>query len=1027
VKKTTDYSHNWCLLLDVLKSVLCSRHWLSSTIRSEKKTHIALNEIKCEARRYEDAGSPRLVRNRKSHLFSFEIPFFRPDWHHFAILVLSFAIAGGVCTWAGSGFDSPAGIDKALRTLVSIFVLGISLVNLTRSLSEAGRFTGEYLNAACRMPLFCSLTFLAAFMAFIGWFMTTISWFPAISTSFVAAASVGAAIACLAMLAFVVRETVVCLMPSESVRVVSQFAAAKLCYGYLKEVYVGLSKLKHKDSLEEWCKQDFKAIHPPSEYYGYYFRSHHSPDETEKNCKIPLGKSTFNVETYKDYHYQKLANLDRYLVRNGAELFLSAPEYDSEQGNLGILTSPDMDNKKDLQATIEKMGGQAVRFRRFDFEEVSEDFWDSQESALTEAVKRALDKADPVQLRAYLDAVNKPLTVLRQVRRHRVVRDTHGEYVRRGHSFLRLYIIVLREILDRQSGQNYAQAFAMARVLLKSIWEETAIILKEMDYHGMALFTGLALQIYSVIWAAGDKAGSLQEMRAQFGGFYTFAEDWLEDAEAEDTQEVEKMRMVLYEGLTKWLLMVLERPEESELVRQLCDAGREIAFGRKGEITFDRGNLVAQHFVLSGYLMSRVKAGDVDVSELERLFCERHAYCPDVDFDALITFYLSNPFPFQTLDCYLHIFYKPTQKTSNPLTGSSHSSGCGMTGQHEIALAFIYLAASALTKNAEEPKAIPEDMSFNLNDEAMETVAELFKHTGLKHGLDRLKEWRSRSKALHDEAEAKEIADAALNGQKVEEWKKDFWERYSTSLPVLSLCLKNGNYQIDEDTRTADVRYKLSKLAVIDWKHSIIGAGGDEYGRSLGRNGHDQLLDKLSKRPGKPSQVKGSLSDTMGRAVAWLENKRCNNEAGVIIVKAQHSPESELYNDEDFVPSWREDVRSLGFNGFYRGFPIVWHRTDVEGGDSSQATSEHQSKKIVAVDLKGWKGIKVRKSVVSEGKFGELTIRTWTEEEVQEAVDSKKLELNDVDKAKGYCLVDISLHWELSSCKPPKMKIYAIV
>ena len=141
---------------------------------------------------------------------------------------------------------------------------------------------------------------------------------------------------------------------------------------------------------------------------------------------------------------------------------------------------------------------------------------------------------------------------------------------------------------------------------------------------------------------------------------------------------------------------------------------------------------------------------------------------------------------------------------------------------------------------------------------------------------------------------------------------------------------------------------------------------------------------------------------------------------------ARHAPDSELYRDKDFVPSWREDVRSLGFNGFYRGFPIIWHRKSAKEGEGQQTLSEPVSKKVIAVDLKGWQGIRVKKMVFDNRVFGDLTIRTWTEKEVEKALDAGTLESKDVDRAKGNCPVEVSLHWALSSGKPPKIKSFEI-
>jgi hypothetical protein len=942
------------------------------------------------------------------------MPHFRPDWRSFAITILLFALIGGAYAWAVGDTDFRIWTERALQIIIPVFTLGVGLMSLTRSVSEAGQFTGEYINDACRMPLFCCLTFLAAMIAFAGWLMGTITWFHPTVIACVAAASVGAAITCLAMLAFVMRKTIVCLTPTQSIRVVSHYAARKLCYGYLKEVFVKLVTSRQKDYLDKWCLEHYKAIHPPSQYFGYYFKSHTTRVDGNSACRIELSGRHSRRNLYKDFHLKELATLDKYLDENGAELYLSPVDYESEQVVLGGLNCGETAPGEAMKAKVRRLGRKAIRLRRSAFEEASEDFWNSQKGALNEAIEKAVGKGDPIQVRAYLNAVNEPLTVLRQARSHKPVRDACGEYIRRDYEFLGLYLTALQEILmiaESGAGHRSEQAFTLARTLLQSIWEETRDILKVVDYHTMGLFTWLVQQMYRVIQEAGDEAKSLKEMRAQFGGFYTFAEDWLEEAGTENSQDVDKMRLVLYEGLTKWLLMAVEKKDD-DLVEQLSDAGRTIAFGRKGKIAFNRGDLVARHFVLAGHLMYLAKAGGVKATAVERLFCEEHCDDLDVDFEAIVGFYLNNPFPPQTIDSYLHIFFKPEEETKNLLIGSSGSSGFGMTGQHEMALAFIYLASSALSKGMDDPQVIPEDMSFNLNKDAMKVVADLFQDKGLNHGIERLEKWVARSRQSEEEAEAKRIADAQLDPAKVEEWQKEFWARYSRSSPILSMCLRNGDYQIDK-TACTKLQDRLFKITVIDWKYPVTGDGGNDHARRLARYMEGQLLGKLAEKAGAPSKVGGELPGMMSSAADWLKNRGCNSENGILVSMTKHGPASELYSDKDFVPPWKEDVRSLGFDGFYKGFPLVWLREGREPDAGTQKQGEPRPEQVTPVDLRGWKGMRVREHVITERKFGELTIRPWTDKEIQDAIDSKRLDAKDVTKAKGNCPVEICLHWQI--------------
>ena len=162
---------------------------------------------------------------------------------------------------------------------------------------------------------------------------------------------------------------------------------------------------------------------------------------------------------------------------------MSSPEYEGERKVVGILSCKNVKQNKRLQSVVSKKIRKAIRWQQYKFSERDEEFWDSQESKLNEAVKRAIDRADTIQVKAYLDAVNVPLSVLRRVRKkHKVIRDAYGEHVRRGYQFLNLYLRALREIFVMKESDH---VYKLARVIRNSVWEETNNILREMDYHSM--------------------------------------------------------------------------------------------------------------------------------------------------------------------------------------------------------------------------------------------------------------------------------------------------------------------------------------------------------------------------------------------------------------------------------------------------------------------------------------------------------------------------------------------------------------
>jgi len=999
--------------------LLRSRNWLSSAIKRDSEIKDALDELSRLIRDYEDAAKPSRCRGPARRFFSAEIDLFRPNSILFVVVSAVCGVAGVVFGATYPEFNAAPWADALLRTAVTVFVVGVSLVNLTRSISESGRFAGEYLYESCRMKAFCCMTLLAALIALVARSLIAVT--PAPLSVGLCGAAVGAAAYSLAMLAFVMLETIRCSLPGKAVEVVSKYAARRLCHAYLREAYVRLFMTQHKHQLEEWCTANCKAIHPPSRYYRHYFESHHGEVDPGNDWEIKLRGRRSGEDLYRDYCLHRVAELDTYLAERGAELYLSSHNSGRKSSLLGILASAKAPPDDSIRTEVEKVSERAVRPRKLPFKVEADDFWDSQGNALNEAIERAIRRSDPVELRAYLGAVNEPFSVLGQIKQREIVRDAYGGFDRRGYDFLRLYPAALHEILARNDRQAEHQT-RLAQALLRCVWDEAQELCRARDCDTMKVFTWAVELMYRAICDEGDTGGALLQMRAQFGGFYKYAGAWLDDLGSEDAQGVEQMRLVLYEGLTKWLLAVLERPEEAELVKQLCDAAREIVFGDQG-VSFERGELVAQHFVLAGHLMCQPEASSVKAGAVQRLFSDEYADEPHVDFKDLVEFYLKYPFPPQALNDYLRLFFTADHVSTDMLTGSSSSSGGGSTGVHEMALAFIYLGASALADSMDTPEPIAKDLSYELREEVIRIVAELFEDGRLHYGLEQLKTWRDECTELHDAEEARKIVETPFDQGKIEEWRRKFWEAYCRSSPVLSLCIENGNYQIDE-TALVELLYHLPKMAVIEWKHPIGGAGGDNYGRSLGRSRERDLLWNMTKTQSAASRTHGGLAEAVRQAAGWLKAQTCRAENAVIVVASKHRIASELYREESFIPPWREDVRAKGFDGFYDGYPLVWLRKQDDGeGDEKQ---ERAGDQVVAVDLRGWKAIKVRKSVVTKQEFGELDIRTWTQAEIAKAVESEKLKAEDVDKAKGNCPVDVSLYWEFATDDLPPVRAFEV-
>ncbi len=992
--------------------------WLSSYVKEQPEVREALSDLADKIREYKDAAKPTACRETGGSFLSPELTLFRPGWKLFTVIIVVYGIAGIIFSLFVPSYDKAGEwTDLALRITVPVFVIGISLVAIARSISESKKFAGEYLNDSCRTSLFCCLTMVAVLCGLVGYFVETIENIPNVVIVGICMASVGAAINCLAMLAFVVRETIRCSVPSKSTGVVLRYAARKLTWGYLKEAYVTFFRRQQKDYLEKWCIG--KTIYSPEHYYGRYFRSSLHSGNGDNDVEIELDRNISGQDVYKDYNLNDLEELDKYLKENSAELSLSCSDYEGERNILGILSGENVKQNKRLQSKVLKIGRKAIRQQKYKFLEEGAEFWESHLSPLETALGAAIKSGEPNQVSRYLVVALKPLSALRALRRHKVIADSGNSINWRDYEFIRFYLKSLKVILEIGESDH---VFELARVVRKSVWEETNNILREMDYHSMKLYTWLVQQMYTLIQDSGDKAKNIKEMRGQFGGFYEFADGWLEENESKDAEDVNKMRLVLHKGLTKWLLAAIQK-KDGELIEQLCNVGRKIVFGCKG-IKFDNKEIVLQHFVLAGHLINLTKSKKVNTTAVKKLFCdEPHSHESNVNFDELVGFYLDVSLPAKILDSYLTIFYSPTQVHKNLFTGSSSSFGCG-SGPPDMSLAFTFLASHALASINPLPGPIA-GMSGKITDGNIETIKEVFKDTLLNYGLDQLEKWIQTCDELNEAEEDKEIADSEIDEAKAKEHERKFWDGYSRAIPVLSMCLKNGNYEIDNNVKN-ECQYNLPKIALFDWKYPLSGAEGDRYGLPIGRKMERKLLDAIIEGDNAKLETKGHMPEAIDEAVKWLEKEGCDNDKGYVLVASKKSPEIEMFKNENFVPSWREKVKSMGFTGFYQGIRILWLREENEddGEENGIKKENPQCQKVVAVDPRGWIGLRVRKEVVADRRFGELKIRNWTPEEIRQAIESGKLKTKDTDKAKGNCPVDVTFFWESVEGKLPRIRSF---
>lgn len=1014
--------------------------WLSKQIEKQSEFKDALCDLKLLIRNNKDATKIPTDRTFWKRFFAPEFPLFRPNVLGFSLLIFSFAAAGFVGQLFGPNQYNPESLaNLVLQIIIPIFVLAVSITTLAYSLSESGRFAAEYLCEACRMPQFCCLTFVTTLLSISGRVFLSISGLPLLICVSVVFASLGAAIGCVTGLAFVIREVIRCTRPTESVEVASYYAAKKLSLAYLKDAYLGLWMKSHGDILEQWCLDNCCAVHPPSQYIS----------STMSLLKIKKKEILNDVEVelsfkfdihlgYMDYNLGHLKKLDRQLKERG-ELFLAPHSFRGEQALLGTFR-PTNEKAMELHGVVKR--SRCSRFQPDEFQQESEDFWESNFFKLHDALKRAITNLDPEQMQLFLKAVTQPIHVLREAWKHPVVREWCASNPRRSYQLVSFYLDVVKQILEEEVPENTVRenlSFKFLSMVRHSIWDEIKEIFKNADYITLQLFCSIVPQMYKALKVSHlGKSEEGNRIRGRFGDFYAFSDGLFERLPSETgTEEKTQIRLVLHDGLTSWLLIGIA-DNDSELIRSLCDAGRRIVFHDDKVSLDNEPSLKLQHCILAGNLLSRsIKGEGISAENIKRLFFEEFSTQPQSSLTELVEFYSSNDKTvFQDMGNYLRRFEGETDWTWDPLTGGGWGGVRSVSGgNREFLLSFIYLALHSFSSTIEMPQPMPIDIAYHdLEARIVEVKGhanEVFGEDAHRviHNIEKLTEWFESCKQEQEKAKEKEkeIAKAKLEPAVVEQFDSGFWSGYARSSPFLSYCLKNNSVLIKDETAVKHHLVFPKRIFLDDYMSQISRLSTDAGRRfafkldqellrsvSIGEtNTQEQMTENnnangsSSVKETQPEDVKQMLS----KAASWLNDYNCGN-LGVIVFHGGEFPDKYLWDDNDFNPSWREANELPGFQGFYLDFPLIWLRD--------------QTKKLqcIALNLRTWQGIHARTELTRDDRFGEVNVKEWTTDEIEKAIEQKKIKEAERHKALGSCPVEITLFWKLEDGDVPAKKVF---
>lgn len=990
--------------------------WISQKIRSDPEVKKTLREITRLIKNYSDAT--RIEKDRKFFTSDIGGGWFQPRVSNYLIILFIFTMTELLLFW--SDFIHLSILNEFVRLSltisVPILVLGIPLATVAKSISESSRFASEYLKDSCQITLFACLTFLTVFFGYLGslLFSTIESLFlPRITYLILSSFSIGGTIWCLTSLIHVIVEITKCTQPEFSTEAAANYATRKLISAFLKDVYISVWMGKYSYELDEELKK-FENIYPPSKYMTKEFvLNSGNKEEKEKlrEYQIRFPKEINFHLGYKDYNLRKIEKINKSLKDKNAKLYLTP--HGSFPKEFGALRCEKPCSE--IYNSINKKLSSICRFRKDKHIEVEESFFEEYYLKIRSSLFRTIEDSDIAQFRKYLSIIEEIHRILRKVRKDEIVRK-YQELEYKKTRCLLIYPKSVRWLLESSETIEDDIIETFFWDLEKSIWNQVEDDIRKGDWYTINILRWLLPETYLLFNKFKDRKSRLWELRARLGGFYDFAGGLLSQYES-DIKEEDKLqiKLVLHKGIIKWLLIAIDN-KDNELIKSLCEAVRRLVFPDK-EIIFSPQQLVAQHFVLCGkmleFLMGKKEEVSPDIFKLLIFEKYDHTAKMSIDHNELVQFFIES----RKYDLSSLIWeFSDTDWERNPLSGG----GVGtprhtFSGNIELDNMFIYLALLNISVPSEcEIKPTPFDFSgYRLKEKIVnfKDIARNIEIYDFKDSKNKLEKWLDECDQLYEQREEKRIAETPLNKEIVSQYKDAFWEGYKSVKTFLRFCIKQGYYTKNNDVSVKG-RYIQRKEIFIGGRASHEPyRDGTDISRSYDRN----LLKKLI-NPDAESEIEtaDNITSQLNQACQWLTKEGTNKESGILLLYGNNAGiQRELYNNDCYVPSWRED-RGLVFSGYYKNYPMI------------EIHDPEKAPKCVALNLQGWKGIKIRSEVLEKDILGEINVREWTEEEINEAIRKKEIEEEDRNKVKGNCPVEYELFWCLDEKDLPMQKAVSL-
>ena len=319
---------------------------------------------------------------------------------------------------------------------------------------------------------------------------------------------------------------------------------------------------------------------------------------------------------------------------------------------------------------------------------------------------------------------------------------------------------------------------------------------------------------------------------------------------------------------------------------------------------------------------------------------------------------------------------------------------------------FIYLALLVISED--EEKRVIEFWHYSIKDKIknLKKAAGIIGFYGFESQKVIFEKWMDGCEELYKQQEEQKVAEATLNPVKVSEYVDSFWIGYKERNTFLGFCLKHRYYTI-EDTAGTKGRINLPKTLFLE-KTNQSGSVGRSCGLDIAENRDRDLINNIIKSTQEDNkETANNIESMLNKACQWLAEKGLSRTQGIIVYCGDTYIESKLYENEYYVPSWRNEEKTC-FSGTYKNYPIktIRNRNGIE--------------KCVALDLREWKGIQVRDDIVDKENFGDLSVRKWSGDEITAAIKKDiELEEGDRNKLKGTCAAEYELYWQLDKSDLP--------